>query len=294
MANPACKLLLIDSDPAETALARKLLGEAFSGCKLVVVTDAVAFSEQLAIGGFAVVISEQSLGWALGMDVLAAFCRHHPHIRPILFTAATLPEKRQLLRGSCSLTCLQKNSAGFLQLVEAVGAALREDTDNDAGSGFSNSGVKCLDEANSPAQSDGSLMVDDGAAESDLLHVDRMFRLRRQLAEALHHWRIESMMRHFKDEEKLLGREIAFLDEEFRITWDEKRELYLLAEQQAQLNTRYLQTTQQLPIDPDDFLARTVQINSAKRQVIDNFRRIRRQHRIKNGREKSAIRRVGS
>jgi hypothetical protein len=287
--NPACKLLLIDSDPAETALACKLLGEAFSGCKLVVVTDAVAFSEQLAIGGFSVVISEQSLGWALGMDVLAAFCRHHPHIHTILFTAANQLEKPQLQRDSYSLTCLQKNSAGFLKLVDVVGAALREDTDNDAGSGFSNSGVKCLDEANSPAQSDGSLMVDDGAAESDLLHVDRLFRLRRQLAEVFHNWRIENKKRHFKDEEKLLDREVAFLDEEFQITWDEKRELHVLAEQQAQLNARYLQTTPQLPVDPDDFLARTVQINSAKTQVIDNFRRIRDKNQIKHCRDKSAI-----
>jgi len=289
VASPVCKLLLIDSEPAETTLLCKVLHDAFPDCKLVVVTDALAFSEQLASGGFSVVISEQSLGWALGIDVLAAFCRHYPRISTILFTAATLPERHSFQQGSCTLACLQKNSAGFLQLVEVVGAALREGAESDDLSVLSSPSFKCMGEAESSVPTDDGLAASGDAMGSNHSHTDRLFALREQSAAAFHTWKIENMKRHFKDEEALLARDIAFLDEEFRITWDEKRELYLLAEQQARLNARYLQTTQQLPIEPDDFLARTGQINSAKRQVIDNFREIRRQNRIKYDREKSAV-----
>lgn len=289
MANPACKLLLIDSDPAETALARKLLSNAFTDCKLVVVTDALAFSEQLAIGGFSVVISEQSLGWAWGVDALDAFCRHYPHIHLILFTAATPPEKQQPQRSSCSLTCLQKNSAGLLRLLEVVDAALREGAESDDVSGLSSPSVNCVGEVEPSTLSDDGLAAFDDAMGSNHSHANRLFASRKQLAVVFHTGKIENMKRHFKGKKKLLDREIAFLNEAFRIRWDEKRELHQLAEQQAQLNARYLQITPQLPVDPDDFLARTAKINAAKRQIIDNFRRIRRQNRIKYGWEHSTI-----
>ncbi|WP_419653604.1 hypothetical protein [Thiolapillus sp.] len=40
----------------------KLLSQTFPNCELTVVSDAVAFAEQLANGGFSAVISEQVLG----------------------------------------------------------------------------------------------------------------------------------------------------------------------------------------------------------------------------------------
>ncbi|WP_419605380.1 ATP-binding protein [Thiolapillus sp.] len=132
MTEPSCKLLLIDTSPSDAELADKLLSQAFPNCELTVVSDAVAFAEQLANGGFSAVISEQALGWASGMDVLATFSRRHPLTATILFSETLPPEACRLEHGNRLFACLTKNSAGFLQLADIVASllrAIREDQD---------------------------------------------------------------------------------------------------------------------------------------------------------------------
>ena len=71
------KLPLIDSESAAAELASKLPKQALSDCRCITANDAVAFAEQLAVGGFSAIISEQNPGWARGTDVLATFARQY-------------------------------------------------------------------------------------------------------------------------------------------------------------------------------------------------------------------------
>jgi len=132
----SCKLLLIDTSPSDAELADKLLSQAFPDCELSVVSDAVAFAEQLANGGFSAVISEQVLGWASGMDVLATFSRRHPLTATILFSETLPPEASLLEHGNRLFASLTKNSAGFLQLPEVVASLLRASREDRGVSGF--------------------------------------------------------------------------------------------------------------------------------------------------------------
>lgn len=125
MLDSSCKLLLIDSDTSDAALAGRLLGQSFPDCELVIVTDAIAFAEQLSAGGFSAVISEQALGWASGMDVLATFSRQYPDIHTVLFAASVPQDIHRLQRWPGAFACLQKNSGGFLQLAEVVESMLQ-------------------------------------------------------------------------------------------------------------------------------------------------------------------------
>lgn len=155
MVDSSCKLLLIDSDPSDAALAGRLLGQSFPDCELVIVSDAVAFAEQLSAGGFSTVISEQTLGWASGMDVLATFSRQYPHIHTILFTASIPPDIYRLQRGAGAFACLQKNSAGFLQLAEVVESMLQAGQEKEEAPGFWSQMLKQLDQAALTVLADG-------------------------------------------------------------------------------------------------------------------------------------------
>ncbi|WP_457668168.1 ATP-binding protein [Thiolapillus sp.] len=136
MTDSSCKLLLIDTSPSDAELADKLLSQAFPNCELNVVSDAVAFAEQLANGGFSAVISEQILGWASGLDVLATFSRRHPLTATILFSETLPPEACRLEHGNRLFASLTKNSAGFLQLSEVVASLLRASREDQGVYGF--------------------------------------------------------------------------------------------------------------------------------------------------------------
>jgi len=172
----SCKLLLIDSDPSDAALAGRLLGHSFPDCELVIVSDAIAFAEQLSAGGFSVVISEQTLGWASGMDVLATFSRQYPHIHTILFAASIPPDSYRLQRGAGEFACLQKNSAGFLQLAEAVESMLQAGQEKNEATGFWSQMLEQLDQPALTVLADGRV-VEANAAAATLLgyqHVNEL------------------------------------------------------------------------------------------------------------------------
>jgi signal transduction histidine kinase len=160
----SCKLLLIDSDPSDAALAGRLLGQSFPDCELVIVSDAVAFAEQLAAGGFSTVISEQTLGWASGMDVLATFSRQYPHINTILFASSVPPDIYRLQRGAGAFACLQKSSAGFLQLAEVVESMLQAEQEKEGARGFWNRMLKQLDQPALTVLADGRVAEANAAA----------------------------------------------------------------------------------------------------------------------------------
>ena len=125
MTDSLCKLLLIDPNPSDAELADKLLVSSLSDCELIVISDAIAFAEQLATGGFSVVISEQALGWASGVDVLTTFSRRYPYTATLLFSETLPAQAQRPLLGSRLFSSLQKNSAGFLQLPDMVHSLLK-------------------------------------------------------------------------------------------------------------------------------------------------------------------------
>lgn len=162
------KLLLIDSDPADAELASKLLKQAFADCQCITVNDAVAFAEQLAVGGFSAIISEQKLGWARGTDVLAAFSRQYPGTRTILF-AASLPADTRKLQQQVGLSAwLQKSSSGFLRLPEVVRSMLQSPRPTEGSQEFWSQTIKRLDEAALTILADGSVVESNAAAATVL------------------------------------------------------------------------------------------------------------------------------
>ena len=168
MANPSCRLLLIDSDPADAELASKLLSQAFDDCQLVTVTDAVAFAQQLAAGGFSAVISEQSLGWASGTEVLASFSRQYPNTRTILF-ASTIPADIHKIQQQIGLSAYaQKSSAGFLHLPEVVRSTLQTEHPMEGSTELWSQTVRRLDEPALTILADGRVVEANTAAASVL------------------------------------------------------------------------------------------------------------------------------
>lgn len=162
------KLLLIDSDPADAELASKLLNQAFADCQCITVNDAVAFAEQLAVGGFSAIISEQKLGWAQGTDVLATFSRHYPSTRTILFTASLPADTHKLQQEIGLSTWLQKSSTGFLHLPEVVKSILQSEHPTEGSPEFWSQTIKRLDEAALTILSDGRVVESNAAAAAVL------------------------------------------------------------------------------------------------------------------------------
>ena len=132
--------------------------------KRITVNDAVAFAEQLAVGGFSAIISEQKLGWARGTDVLAAFSRQYPGTRTILF-AASLPADTRKFQQEVGLSAwLQKSSTGFLRLPEIVKSMLQGPHPTEGTHEFWSQTIKHLDEAALTILADGSVVESNAAA----------------------------------------------------------------------------------------------------------------------------------
>ena len=278
MSNLSCKLLLVDSDAADAELAGDLLRHSFPHCELVTVTDAVAFAEQLSLGGFAAAVSELVLGWASGTDVLAAIADRYPKTVTVLFAKSLPSNIKDLQSGSVPSAILKKDEAGFLKLADAVGSgvcgALASECHPETVRRPSAPVGKTLAEPNSDQTVKPALSAEPGQPSPEHLYL-----LRRKAAEVFLRWKIADRNRaeegHLKKGGKPPEREARMLQEGFNITWDEKRELYELDVQLALLNARYLQTKQAPPIDPDSYLAQAEKFSARKKQIALKYRKIR-------------------
>jgi signal transduction histidine kinase len=117
-------ILLVLADATDRALAALLLGQALPGHTVVEIADAVAYAEAFLTGPPAAVIAGLRLSWADGLDLLAAARRRDPRTALVLFDrdageplAARLPEV-------LVDRYVERSSAGFLALPEAVRAAI--------------------------------------------------------------------------------------------------------------------------------------------------------------------------
>ena len=93
----------------------------------------------------------------------------------------------------------------------------------------------------------------------------------------------------FRNGGKLRKWEIEKLNEDFKLTWDEKAELHALDSQQLFYNAMFMQAAQGGKIDQQDFMAKLAEINEQKKLISIEYRKIRDQNRIKRRKEKKAI-----
>ncbi len=93
----------------------------------------------------------------------------------------------------------------------------------------------------------------------------------------------------FRNGGKLRKWEIEKLNEDFKLTWDEKAELHALDSQQLFYNAMFMKAAQGGKVDQQDFMAKLAEINEQKKLINIEYRKIRDQNRIKRRKEKKAI-----
>ena len=118
------RVLLIDDDPDDRALARLVLEREMPEVAVEEITDALAFAQACGRRGFALVVLERELRWADGLAVLSLLKEDWPEVPVILFTAYGNEEVtlRAIRLGASDY--LVKKPANFLRLPLAVRAAL--------------------------------------------------------------------------------------------------------------------------------------------------------------------------
>lgn len=129
----APRILLVDDNADDRALASLLLRQEFGELAIDEAADAIAFAEFLASGGFAVAVASHGLGWGDGCQVLEALRRRYGDC--LLFLICAPDEKITAHRvAELGLAgCLNKNSGGFLSLSKTIRQALERTGDADNG-----------------------------------------------------------------------------------------------------------------------------------------------------------------
>ena len=126
MSGPPSRILLVDDDPDDRALARVVLAHELSGAEVEEIADAAAFARAWGRRSFDLVILERQLRWADGLALLKVLKEDWPELPVILFTR---PEDEELVLRVVNLgadDCLVKKPAGFLRLPQVVRSALEK------------------------------------------------------------------------------------------------------------------------------------------------------------------------
>ena len=110
------RILLIDDNAADRALASALLREELSGAIIHDVNGAVDFAELLGYRTWTVAIAERELSWADGGDLLRAIKARHPRCQTILFAKQPPDELGSLGHNAGVDAYVRKESAGYLRL----------------------------------------------------------------------------------------------------------------------------------------------------------------------------------
>lgn len=118
------RILLLDEDGNDRALALQLLGASLAGVSVVPVADAAEFDACLSVRDFDLVITERKLSWASSAGLLDRLQRAHPDC-PVIILTRQSPDYAvtdDLDRGAFSVVF--KDSAGLLQIPHLVRRAL--------------------------------------------------------------------------------------------------------------------------------------------------------------------------
>ena len=93
MTSPALRILLIDDNPNDRALATRALSAEFPGAQFDdTVRDAETFVAALDHGGFDVVVTDFQIRWTNGLDVLRKVKVLYPHCPVVMFTGTGTEE----------------------------------------------------------------------------------------------------------------------------------------------------------------------------------------------------------
>jgi hypothetical protein len=101
--------------------------------------------------------------------------------------------------------------------------------------------------------------------------------------------RNRKLLSPYRNGEKLRKWEIRNLNEDFKLTWDEKAELQALDSQQLVYNAMFMGAAQGGTVDQQDFMAKLAEINEQKKLINIEYRKIRDQNRIKRRKKKKTI-----
>lgn len=93
----------------------------------------------------------------------------------------------------------------------------------------------------------------------------------------------------FRNGEKLRKWEIGNLNEDFKLTWDEKAELHALDSQQLFYNAMFMQAARGGQVDQQKLMAEMAEINEKKKLIKIEYRKARDKNRITRREEKKAI-----
>ncbi|MBZ5587377.1 MAG: response regulator [Acidobacteriia bacterium] len=123
------RVLLVDSNPDDRALAALLLRRELPDVEVEEVGDGMVLADRLPLGGFAAVVTEYRLDWGDGLQVLETIRSLAPDC-PVVFFASEGNEAivAQGLRKGLSAYVV-KGSAGYLELPTAVRRAIDRSAD---------------------------------------------------------------------------------------------------------------------------------------------------------------------
>jgi len=120
------RILLVDEDPHDRALALLVLRKALPEAEVHEVAEAVALVQPLAAGRYTAVVTECRLSWAEGPRVLEALRGRFPEAALVVFSRTDAQALLDQARGLPPPFdgYVRKDSAGFLALPEVVRGAL--------------------------------------------------------------------------------------------------------------------------------------------------------------------------
>ena len=93
----------------------------------------------------------------------------------------------------------------------------------------------------------------------------------------------------FRNGGKLRQWEIGNLNEDFKLTWDEKAELHALESERIFYHTLFMQAAQGEPVDRQKVMAQMTELNEKTQLINIEYRKIRDKNRITRREEKKAI-----
>jgi signal transduction histidine kinase len=119
------RILLIDDNPDDRALALRALEKEFSGLEIEEIRNAEECSRAVRAGGFDAVITDSQLHWSDGLAVLRSVKDRHPRCPVIMFTNSGTEEVAVLAMKSGLDDYVVKSQKNYLRLAFALRAALR-------------------------------------------------------------------------------------------------------------------------------------------------------------------------